>query len=52
MRQLRHGATAAAQSALDRELAAFRRAAGYNQMQVAPFTGYSRSTLANVEAGR
>jgi DNA-binding XRE family transcriptional regulator len=37
---------------LGRMLAAYRRAAGYNQTQFAPFTGYSRSTLANVETGR
>jgi transcriptional regulator with XRE-family HTH domain len=37
---------------LGRELAAHRNAAGYNQIQFARFTGYSRSTLANVETGR
>lgn len=41
-----------ASKALGRQLAARRRAAGYNQSQLAPLTGYGRSTVANVESGR
>lgn len=37
---------------LGRALAALRDAAGYTQDTFAPLTGYSRSTLANVETGR
>jgi DNA-binding XRE family transcriptional regulator len=43
---------AEAQRALGRQLAAARRAAGFNQTGFAPLTGYSRSTIANVETGR
>ena len=43
---------AAPSSALGVELAAYRRAAGYTQAQFAQLTGYSRSTIANVETGR
>jgi transcriptional regulator with XRE-family HTH domain len=43
---------AAPSSALGVELAAYRRAAGYTQAQFAELTGYSRSTIANVETGR
>ena len=45
-------AIAQAQRELGRQLAAYREAAGYNQAALAPFTGYSRSTVANVETGR
>ena len=38
--------------ALGAELAAYRRAAGHSQAQLARFTEYSRSTIANVETGR
>jgi tetratricopeptide (TPR) repeat protein len=38
--------------ALGAELAAYRRAAGHTQAQLAQATGYSRSTIANVETGR
>jgi DNA-binding XRE family transcriptional regulator len=40
-----------ARAALGAELAAYRRAAGYTQAQLAQRTGYSRSTIANVETG-
>ncbi len=42
----------AARYALGRQLAALRSAAGYNQTDFAPLTGYGRSTVANVEVGR
>ncbi|MGH3428792.1 MAG: helix-turn-helix domain-containing protein, partial [Mycobacteriales bacterium] len=38
--------------ALGRQLAAFRRAAGYTQHQLAPLTNYVRGTVGNVEVGR
>ena len=38
--------------ALGAELAAYRRAAGHSQAQLARLTEYSRSTIANVETGR
>ena len=38
--------------ALGERLAAYRRAAGYSQNQLADLVGYSRSTIANVETGR
>ena len=41
-----------ARSAMGVELAAYRRAVGYTQAQFAQLTGYSRSTIANVETGR
>lgn len=41
-----------AQRELGRRLATYRRAAGYNQTQLARLTAYSRSTIANVEGGR
>jgi transcriptional regulator with XRE-family HTH domain len=37
---------------LGRELAARRRAAGFSQRQLAPLTGYTRSTLSDAELGR
>ena len=37
---------------LGRELAARRRQAGYSQRQLAPLTGYARSTLSDAELGR
>lgn len=37
---------------LGRQLAACRKALGYNQTDFAPLTGYARSTVANVEVGR
>lgn len=37
---------------LGRELAARRRDAGYSQRQLAPLTGYARSTLSDAELGR
>jgi transcriptional regulator with XRE-family HTH domain len=37
---------------LGAELAAYRRAAGYSQAQLAQLSGYSRSAIANVETGR
>jgi transcriptional regulator with XRE-family HTH domain len=37
---------------LGRELAARRREAGYSQRQLAPLTGYARSTLSDAELGR
>src|SRR5215475_540994 len=42
----------AARQALGRLLAGYRKAAGLNQYQLAPFTLYGRSTIANVETGR
>jgi transcriptional regulator with XRE-family HTH domain len=42
----------AARVELGAELAAYRRAAGYTQARFAKLTGYSRSTVANVETGR
>jgi transcriptional regulator with XRE-family HTH domain len=41
-----------ARAALGAELDAYRRAAGCTQAQLARLTGYSRSTIANVETGR
>jgi len=41
-----------ARAELGAELAAYRRAAGYSQARLAQLTGYSRSTIANVETGR
>jgi len=41
-----------ARCALGAQLAANRRAVGYSQAELAPLTGYSRSTIANVETGR
>jgi hypothetical protein len=41
-----------ARTALGAELAAYRRAAGCTQAQLARLTEYSRSTIANVETGR
>jgi transcriptional regulator with XRE-family HTH domain len=41
-----------ARVSLGAELAAYRRAAGYTQARLAQVTGYSRSTVANVETGR
>jgi hypothetical protein len=43
---------AAAERDLGRLLAAYRQAAGYTQTELSPLTGYSRSSLANVETGR
>lgn len=43
---------AAARAALGKQLAAYRKAAGYTQHTFAPLTHYGRSTIANVEAGR
>jgi transcriptional regulator with XRE-family HTH domain len=43
---------AEAQWDLGRQLAAYRQAAGLNQVQLARRTAYSRSTIANVETGR
>jgi transcriptional regulator with XRE-family HTH domain len=37
---------------LGRELAARRREAGFSQRQLAPLTGYARSTLSDAELGR
>lgn len=45
-------AVAEARRMLGRRLAELRKAAGYSQHQLAPFTLYTRSTLANVEIGR
>lgn len=45
-------ATSQARRALGAELAAYRRAAGYSQAQLAALTDFSRSTVANVETGR
>ena len=41
-----------ARAELGAELAAYRRAAGCSQARLAQLTGYSRSTIANVETGR
>ena len=41
-----------ARRALGAKLAAYRRAAGYSQAELAALVGYSRSTVANVEVGR
>ena len=41
-----------ARAALGAELAAYRRAARCSQARLAQLTGYSRSTIANVETGR
>jgi transcriptional regulator with XRE-family HTH domain/tetratricopeptide (TPR) repeat protein len=41
-----------ARAELGAELAAYRRAAGCTQARLAQLTGYSRSTIANVETGR
>jgi transcriptional regulator with XRE-family HTH domain len=41
-----------ARRALGRRLAGERRSEGLNQIRFAPLTGYSRSTVANVETGR
>jgi transcriptional regulator with XRE-family HTH domain len=41
-----------ARAELGTELAAYRRAAGCSQARLAQLTGYSRSTIANVETGR
>jgi hypothetical protein len=43
---------AEARCVLRRQLASRRQAAGYNQTDLAPLTGYGRSTVANVETGR
>lgn len=43
---------AQARRALGRQLADYRRAAGFSQHQLAPHTLYGRSTIANVEIGR
>jgi DNA-binding XRE family transcriptional regulator len=40
-----------ARRALGAQLAAYRRAAGYNQAELGQAVGYSRSTIANVEVG-
>ncbi|MQA25075.1 MAG: helix-turn-helix domain-containing protein [Micromonosporaceae bacterium] len=45
-------AVAEARRTLGRLLASHRRAAGYNQYQLASRIGYRRSTVANVETGR
>lgn len=45
-------AVAELRRALGKELAAFRRAAGYTQTELAELTEYSRSTIGNVETGR
>jgi DNA-binding XRE family transcriptional regulator len=45
-------AVAEAWSALGRQLAASRRAAGLSQEQLAPLADFSRSTIANAETGR
>lgn len=42
----------AMRQSLGRELAARRRDAGYSQRQLAPLTGYARSTLSDAELGR
>ncbi len=41
-----------ARRVLGAKLAAYRRAAGYNQAEFASLIDYSRSTIANVETGR
>lgn len=41
-----------ARRALGRQLARYRRAAGYSQHELAPLVLYGRSTIANVEVGR
>ena len=41
-----------ARAELGAELAAYRRAARCSQARLAQLTGYSRSTIANVETGR
>lgn len=46
------GQVAQAWSALGRQLAACRRAAGLSQERLAALADYSRSTIANVETGR
>jgi transcriptional regulator with XRE-family HTH domain len=38
--------------ALGRQLAALRNRAGFSQWELAPLTGYSRSTLSDAELGR
>ena len=38
--------------ALGRQLAAMRNRAGLSQWELAPLTGYSRSTLSDAELGR
>ncbi|MEO3742356.1 helix-turn-helix transcriptional regulator [Plantactinospora sp. B5E13] len=45
-------ATDEARRLLGRQLAAYRRAAGYNQHQFASLVRYTRSTIGNVETGR
>jgi transcriptional regulator with XRE-family HTH domain/predicted kinase len=45
-------AIAASRAELGRQLAAYRRAAGYSQSELAKLTDYARSTVANVEIGR
>jgi transcriptional regulator with XRE-family HTH domain len=45
-------AIAALQRELGRQLAARREAADVSQARLASYTGYSRSTVANVETGR
>jgi tetratricopeptide (TPR) repeat protein len=46
------GEISAARHALGRLLAEYRGAAGLKQRQLAPYTHYGRSTIANVETGR
>jgi transcriptional regulator with XRE-family HTH domain len=46
------GEITAARQALGRLLARYRKAAGFNQHELAPRTHYGRSTIANVETGR
>lgn len=43
---------AEARMMLDEHLAALREGEGYSQKEFAPLTGFTRSTLANVETGR
>jgi transcriptional regulator with XRE-family HTH domain len=45
-------AVSQARRGLGAELAAYRRAAGYSQAELAALTDFSRSTVANVETGR
>lgn len=45
-------AVTSARCALGIRLAAYRRAAGLTQMDLAPLIAFSRSTIANVETGR